>query len=321
MISLIIVIHLNHFVRTGKHVVGASKKKENLLGHFQVNSTYNRLKLTYYWVGMLQDITGFIKACDACQRNESSQVLDHEARNLPISGIFDMIGIDLVFGLPKTSDGFTGLMVVTEYLSKYPFVKPIKTKSALEIAHLLWEYVCLFGPPKVILSDQRKEFNNSLIDRLDKYVGSEHKITSAYHPRTNGQTERFNGTLVNALRKHCENNVLEWPLWLPFILYSYRSRIHSATNMSPFKAMFGVQMNDFNVTNAESFDELTGINLSNREGELKNLVEAIHPKVRETVSKNKEKQANSQDKNQNIRKDLLPKGTIVLLKNDGLIQT
>ena len=78
--------------------------------------------------------------------------------------------------------------------------------------------------------------------------------------------------------------MLEWPLWLPFILYSYRSRIHSATNTSPFKAMFGVQMNDFNETNAESFDELTGINLWNREGELKNLVEAIHPKVRETVS-------------------------------------
>ena len=117
---------------------------------------------------MLQDITGFIKACDECQRNERSQVLDHEARNLPISGIFDMIGIDLVFGLPETSDGFTGLMVVTEYLSKYPFVKPIKTKSALEIAHLLWQYVCLFGPPKVILSDQGKEFNNSLIDRLVK---------------------------------------------------------------------------------------------------------------------------------------------------------
>ena len=59
--------------------------------------------------------------------------------------------------------------------------------------------------------------------------------------------------------------------------------------------------------------------MSNREGELKNLVEAINPKIRETVSKNKEKQANSQDKNSNIRKDLLPKGTIVLLKNDGLL--
>ena len=196
---------------------------------------------------MFKDIVDVVAKCEVCQRNENVPVLNHEAKALHVSGIFDRIGIDLVFGLPETGEGYIGLMVITEYLSKYPFVKTIKTKSAAEIAPLIWEYICLFGPPKEILSDQGKEFNNSLIDLLVKYVGAEHKITSAYHPRTNGQTERFNATLVKALRKHCEKNVLEWPKWLSFILYSYRSRIHSSTNMSPFKAMFGITMNTFDV--------------------------------------------------------------------------
>ena len=112
-----------------------------------------------------------------------------------------MIGIDLVLGFPESQEGYVGLLVITEYLTKYPYVKTVKNKSAKEIAPLLWEYITLFGPPKVILSDNGTEFVNSEVDSMLRMVGSEHRVTSAYHPRTNGQTERMNATLVGALRK------------------------------------------------------------------------------------------------------------------------
>ena len=58
--------------------------------------------------------------------------------------------------------------------------------------------------PKTILSDQGREFVNETVDKLLSKTGTEHRVTSAYHPNTNGLTERYNQTLINSLRKHCE---------------------------------------------------------------------------------------------------------------------
>ncbi len=72
----------------------------------------------------------------------------------------DRIGIDLVGGLPDTPSGYKGILVITDALSKYPFAVPIRTKTAQEIAEKLFTYISLFGPPKIILSDQGTEFLN-----------------------------------------------------------------------------------------------------------------------------------------------------------------
>ena len=115
---------------------------------------------------MIKDVEKLIKYCEVCQRNQKEQTINHPALPLKVNGIFDTIGIDLVFGLPETKEWYKGVMVITEYLTKYPFVKPIKGKSAVEIAANLLEYICLFGPPKTILSDQGTEFNNKIVDTL-----------------------------------------------------------------------------------------------------------------------------------------------------------
>lgn len=81
----------------------------------------------------------------------------------------------------------------------------------------------LCGPPKEIISDQGTEFVNETVKSLTKLSGIEHKVTSAYFPRTNGLTERFNKTLISALKKHTEGDPENWPSWIPYVLLSYRS--------------------------------------------------------------------------------------------------
>jgi len=192
--------------------------KAHLLGHFQKFSTYNRLKDKYFWRNMIGDIEKAIKRCDNCIRNQKVPEVNNPANTLVVEGIFDRVGIDLVFGLPETKEGYTGIMVITEYLTKYPYAKPIKSKTQEEVASVLLEYMSIFGPPKTILSDQGNEFNNQLMKRITNNLGVEHRVTSSYNPRTNGQTERFNQTLVIALRKHAEQNNQLWNVRLPYVL-------------------------------------------------------------------------------------------------------
>ena len=103
----------------------------------------------------------------------------------------------------------------------------------------------MFGHPKEMLSDQGKEFLNATVRELTQIAGIEHRVTSPYHPKTNGLTEKFNGTLVSSLRKHVENDPVTWPHWIPYVLLAYRSRINSITGFTPFQLMFGRSVNTF----------------------------------------------------------------------------
>lgn len=152
---------------------------------------------------MIKTVESVIKNCTDCKKNQLDNLFNHPASALPITGIFERIGIDLIFGLNETAEGYHGILVITEYLSKYPYAVPIVEKSAEHIAEKLFIYISMFGPPQEMLSDQGKEFLNKIVTHLSMISGIERKVTSPYHPQTNGLTERFNQTLINALRKHC----------------------------------------------------------------------------------------------------------------------
>ncbi len=103
---------------------------------------------------MLEEIEKAIRKCENCIRNQKTNEKNNPANSLRVIGIFDLIGIDLIFGLPETKEGYIGIMVITEYLTKFPYAKPIRSKTMEEIAAVLLEFFSLFGPPKSILSDQ-----------------------------------------------------------------------------------------------------------------------------------------------------------------------
>ena len=284
------------------------------LGHFSAKSTYDKIKCRFYWRNMIQDITTFIEHCLPCQRHHKSRIYEHPALALPMHGIFDRLGMDLVFGLPVTADGFKGILVLTEALTKYPYIVAIKSKSAIEIAQHFLEFICLFGPPKAILTDQGTEFVNAIITALTSKLRIKHTLTSAYHPRTNGLTERFNQTLIESLKKLTENNQLDWNKWLPYVALAYRSRINSVTKYSPFELMFGRKMNYLeNFTTEIAENELS--HLYKRAIELKNKLEYNVPQAKHMLEQAQEQQKLSQNAAHNINETPLPIGTQVIIKS------
>ncbi len=101
-----------------------------------------------------------------CIRHNQARVYSEGALATSITGLFDTVGIDFIFGMPKTESGHTGIIVMIDYLSKYPFAKPVKGKSAEECAKNLFEYISLFGAPKTIITDQGREFLNRIVKGL-----------------------------------------------------------------------------------------------------------------------------------------------------------
>lgn len=126
------------------------------LGHFGIKATIERMKEKYFWNNMQAKIQKLLKKCRICLRHNSGPGLETTAKSIKVSYLFERIGIDLVFGLPLTKEGFNGICVITEYLTRYPYAVPIKGNTAEEIARVLLEYVALFGPPQEILTDQGK---------------------------------------------------------------------------------------------------------------------------------------------------------------------
>ena len=143
-------------------------------------------------------------------------------------------------------------------------------------------------------------------------------MTSAYHPNTNGQCERLNQTLISSLRKHCEAHPTDWYKWLPYVLISYRTRIHSVTGMSPFHLMFSREMLTFkDWSQHKEMDEILAIN--NRTDEIKKHFDITIPNTVETIEIRQQDQIKTQNKTKNVREAPLSKGTVVYVKCEGLL--
>ena len=106
-------------------------------------------------------------------------------------------------------------------------------------------YTCRFGCCEVIISDQGREFVNKVKEELLQLTGTEHRVTSAYHPQSNGLTERFNQTLQTALIKVVNDTQDDWDEHLSSVLFAYRTAQQKATKTSPFEVMFCRQVQVF----------------------------------------------------------------------------
>jgi hypothetical protein len=279
-------------------------QKQHLFAHMNARKTYDHLKLQYYWHNMMKTIESQIRRCIECLKHKHVIVKEHPAIALAIHRLMERIGIDLAFGLPETDEGYHGVLVITEYLSKYPFAVPIKSKLAAEIAEHLFNFISLFGPPELMLSDRGKEFINQLVDELLNQIGIEHVVTSSYHPRTDGLTEKYNQTLLRALRKHADDNPTTWPKWLPYCLMAYRDTIHSSTGYTPYELMFGRKMNKFinyNIADKTISESAISIRLT----EIKQMFEETIPKAIENIQDSQKIQINSQNSSHHIQEQLL----------------
>lgn len=201
------------------------------------------IRRSFTWKGMVKDIEKFVSSCVECGRNKNL-VTGARAllQPLPIpDSKWTHLSMDFITNLPETLNGDDAIFVVVDRLTKQAhFIVCKTTATAKDIAQLFIEQVWrLHGIPKNIVSDRDSKFISKFWEELMRMLGIQRTLSSAYHPETDGQTERTNRSLEQILRHFCAHQQRRWAEFLPHAEFAYNNAKHSTTGVSPFFANYG----------------------------------------------------------------------------------
>ncbi|GFW14757.1 retrovirus-related Pol polyprotein from transposon 412 [Trichonephila clavipes] len=191
---------------------------------------------------MYRNVVRYVMHCRECQRRKSVPQRP-PGRLVPIPPAiapFHRIGIDLLGRFPKSAYGNKWIIVCTDYSTRYAITKALPTAEVDEIAKFLLEEIVLrHGAPRVIITDRGAVFRSRLISSLVDLCNIDHRFTTAYHPQTNGLTERFNKTLADMLSMYVDVEQKNWDEILPFVTFAYNTAKQETTGFTPFYLLHG----------------------------------------------------------------------------------
>lgn len=220
-------------------------------GHSGVTPTYSRIKALFAWPNMKQTVQLFVKQCEVCQQAKVEHIRQPGLlQPLPIPAqAWEIISMDFIEGLP-TSDRFNAIMVVIDKFTKYAHFIPIHHPyTAIQIAKIYLDNIYkLHGLPKIMISDRDPVFTSTVWQQLFKLTDTKLIMSSAYHPQTDGQTERLNQCVEAFLRCTCPR---QWSKWLPVAEFWYNTAYHSALGHSPFEVLYGHSPRHFGISNLQ----------------------------------------------------------------------
>ena len=212
-------------------------------GHFGVKRTQELIARYYFWPGMNEQIAQYVKGCELCQRSKSATG-KKAGKLMPLSipeKIWEDISMDFVGPLPVTPSGNDSILVVIDRLSKMAHFLPCKTDiDAKGVAELFVERVwSLHGLPKSIVTDRGTQFVNQWNAALLRLIGTKHCVSSAYHPESDGQTERTNRVLCEMLRHYVNAKHDNWDKLLPVVEFAHNNAYSTVTGSTPFFICYG----------------------------------------------------------------------------------
>ena len=211
--------------------------------HPGTTKMYNTLRQNYWWPGMKKDVADFVVRCLTCQQVKA----EHQAPSGMLQPLsipewkWEKITMDFVTGLPRTLKGYNAVWVIVDRLTKTAHFLPIKWGISLEkLAELyLAEIVRLHGVPVSIVSDRDPRFTSRFWGSLQKAMGTKLHMSTAFHPQTDGQSERTIQTLEEMLRACVLDFQATWDKYIPLMEFAYNNQYHSSIGMAPYEALYG----------------------------------------------------------------------------------
>jgi hypothetical protein len=220
-------------------------------GHGGITKLWELLSETFYFPHMLKRIKEWTGECHLCKKAKASR---HKPYGMikPIQAPKyggQVITMDFIVKLPKSKEPATGteydsILVMIDKLTKYGiFIPAMESWNADEVAYItLRHQVAYQDIPEQYITDRDKIFASKFWQTLIARLGTKHKLSTSYHPQTDGQTERVNQILETYLRLYVNDQQNNWVEHLPVAQLAYNGTYQSTIGMSPFKAKYGRDM-------------------------------------------------------------------------------
>ena len=146
--------------------------------------------------------------------------------------------MDLMGPLPTSADGKRFIAVITDHLTRYTYAEPLVDKSAMSVASAFYRFVCSFGIPKEVITDQGTEFLNNVLDEIMRFYNIDKSFVKSYRPSANGLVESKNRVIMTILKVIVSENPLVWSEALPTAMLAINSAYNRSIKETPYFLMF-----------------------------------------------------------------------------------
>ena len=212
-------------------------------GHVGSQKTIANVTRRFIWPKLHEYVREYVSTCVSCQRNKpSTQLPIGLLQPLPIpEAPWWTVTMDLITALPRTKSGHDAIVVFVCKLTKWAIYVPTVTEvNAPRLADLFLQHVVRHhGLPRSIVSDRDPRFTSIFWQSLWNQLGTKLLMSTAFHPQTDGQTERQNRTLEENLRAYVNYQQDDWDMKLTAAELSYNTSEHASTGYSPFYLNYG----------------------------------------------------------------------------------
>lgn len=225
--------------------------------HRGISSTYNCLRENFFWPRDYKEVTTFVKDCRICSLIRPQFI---SAPNVPLitKAPMEIIALDFVGPLPSSS-GYKYFLTAVDLYSRYAFVEPTHNLSTASLISACKNIFAMCGFPNFILSDRGAQFCSDDFRAFLRNFNVKWMTTCAYSPKSNGCSERFNGTIQRSIFAYLTQKGLskfQWIYALPAALLNYRTSVHASTGCRPVDLFFnfravGLTPHNFNSTTSK----------------------------------------------------------------------
>ena len=212
-------------------------------GHLGRDKTFKALRERFWWPKMYADVPEYVGSCPTCQASKPRTSLPAgKLSPLPIPNQpWESLSMDIMGPIQKTSNGFDGLVVFVDRLTKMVHIAPCTMEhTAADFARLFYRHVFrLHGLPRSIVSDRDPRWTSRFWETVFSKLGTRLNMSTAFHPQTDGQSENAIKTVQQILRSLMEKGEREWDECLPAVEFAMNNSVHASTGTSPFEASYG----------------------------------------------------------------------------------
>lgn len=264
-------------------------------GHMGISKSLQRVKSIGYWPKMTGQVARYVRSCKICQLTKSS---NQKPAGLMVSksnhGVLDQLAIDFVGQLPRSSNRFEYILVLTDRYSRWSEFHPVRKATAKSVCKVLESFFARTGAACSVLSDNATQFRSKLVRDVLRKWNVKQTFTTPFHPQAN-PAERVNRNLKAMLRAYCREDHTRWDRNLDLLCFALNSAQNEATGYSPAELFLGRQMRS-PIVNKYRIHGTTHETYEKAQEEAQERLNKIHEFVKSHELKRKEVQAKNYNK-------------------------